>query len=410
MAALAWAALAVGLMGGASILAPMQVAAAEAPAPALPQGAAVAEGAAEVLDDTLRPFLAEFGLPAIGAAVVVKGNVVAIGAVGTRALGREIPVTVGDRWHIGSDTKAMTATLLAMEVEAGRLKWTSTPGDVFPELKASMDPGFAAMPLERLLSHTSGLEGDNDGDWDLFDQARKIKGNLDEARYFVVKTAATRKLHHPQGEFAYSNLGYLIAGAMLERAAGTSWEELIVAKLFEPLGLTSAGLGPQGTLGKIDAPLGHMDREGKPFPLLPGPYADNPPVIGPAGTAHMSLADFARWASWNAAEGARKPHLLKPESFKRLHTPMIMMDNPNARPGTPRTGGYGLGWMQNAAPWTGGRPVLFHGGSNTFNLAHIFVDTEKDAGIVITTNISNPKATEALMKLAQVLYKKYVTH
>ena len=65
------------------------------------------------LDDVLKPIRAKYGLPALAAAVVKDGSIIAIGAVGTRVLGTEIPVAVDDRFHIGSDTKAMTATLAA---------------------------------------------------------------------------------------------------------------------------------------------------------------------------------------------------------------------------------------------------------------------------------------------------------
>ena len=135
------------------------------------------------------------------------------------------------------------------------------------------------------------------------------KLNLDELRSWIVKQLVTRPLQsQPSTQFAYANMGYLLAGAMLERVAGQTWEELIVQRVFNPLRLKTAGLGPQAMLGRVDAPLGHEPREGaRPKPLLAGPGGDNPEVIGPAGTAHMSVLDFARWAGWNAAVGQRGP-------------------------------------------------------------------------------------------------------
>ena len=91
------------------------------------------------LDAMLEPYLAQYGLPSLAAAVVVDGEVIAVGAVGTRKAGVKIPVTVEDRFHLGSDTKAMTALLAAIFVEAGKLRWNSTIADVFPELAAQMD-------------------------------------------------------------------------------------------------------------------------------------------------------------------------------------------------------------------------------------------------------------------------------
>src|SRR5829696_2857189 len=135
-----------------------------------------------------------------------------------------------------------------------------------------------------------------------------------ELRFWVVKQLVTRPLQSRPGlQFAYANMGYMLAGAMLERVTGQTWEELIVERVFDPLGVKSAGLGPQSTLGRVDAPLGHEPREGaRPKPLLAGPGGDNPEVMGPAGTAHMSVLDFARWAGWNAAVGHRGPALVRP--------------------------------------------------------------------------------------------------
>src|SRR3954466_4478001 len=86
------------------------------------------------LDSVLQPYLARHDLPALAAAVVKNGEIIASGAVGTRRAGTNSPVTIDDRFHIGSDTKAMTALIAAMLVEGGKIRWTSTVGEVFPEL------------------------------------------------------------------------------------------------------------------------------------------------------------------------------------------------------------------------------------------------------------------------------------
>src|SRR4051812_9316181 len=91
------------------------------------------------LDAVLRPYLSRYDLPALAAAIVTRGEIVAAGAVGTRRAGTTSPVSIEDRFHIGSDTKAMTSLLAAMLVEAGKVSWSTTAGEVFPELATSMD-------------------------------------------------------------------------------------------------------------------------------------------------------------------------------------------------------------------------------------------------------------------------------
>ncbi len=371
-------------------------------------GAAAASGPAS-LDSVLEPYLSRYGLPALAAAVVRDGQIIAAGAVGTRRVGAQIPVTLNDRFHLGSDTKAMTALVAATLVEDRKLRWDSTVGEVFPELAGSMDAGLRGVTLTQLLSHTSGVPPDNQAFGDLLEKSVKQDGNLDELRYWLVREWIKQPLvSKPGTTFAYANMNYVIAGAMIERASGRTWDELITERVFTPLDLRTAGLGAQATLGRVDAPLGHAMVDGKPKAFLAGPNGDNPTIIGPAGIAHMSVLDFARWAGWNAGEGKRPPLLVSAETLRKLHTPVISMPpKPNAAPGTPPSGRYALGWGELDVDWAP-EPLLYHGGSNEKNLAHIWVEPSRDAAMVLMTNISNPQADEALRTLAGELYRRYV--
>jgi len=361
------------------------------------------------LEVILEPYLDKYDLPALGAAVVRDGKIQAMGVVGTKAAGQQIPVTTGDRFHIGSDTKAMTALLAAMYVEAGKLRWDSKVEEIFPELKKTLAAGWGQVTLEGLLSHTSGILDDGERFGKLL-QGSFEQGDLDlrGLRYWMLSKFLTQPIAAaPRKQFAYSNMGYMIAGAMIERVAGRSWEELMLERVFVPLRLRSAGFGPQSTVGTIDAPLPHKIVDGKAKPMLAGPNADNPLVLGPAGTVHMSLQDFARWAIWNLGRGKRGPGLVRAETLARLTTPVV--DNPpgkDAAPGTPSGGRYALGWGEREYPWAKG-PFLTHAGSNGINLAHIVLDPRTDFGMVLMTNIGGKKADEALRGLEEELYKRY---
>lgn len=361
------------------------------------------------LDATLQPYLARYGLPALAAAIMRNGRFVGSGAVGTRRAGSDNRVTINDRFHIGSDTKAMTSLLAAMLVERGKLRWTSTVADVFPELVTDMDADVKSVTLEQLLSHTSGIPSDNDAHNEWIQQSfTQEKKNLDELRYWLIKRLVAQPLQSkPGAQFAYANMGYILAGAMLEKTSGTTWEELMVTRVFEPLGLKSAGFGPQSDLGRIDAPLGHLPRPEGPKPMLAGPNGDNPAIMGPAGTVHMSVLDLAAWASWNAGEGNRGPALIAPQTLSKLHTKVIDMPaKPDAAPGTPSSGSYGFGWVTIALPFAR-EPFLFHGGSNEMNIAYILLQPKFDFAIVMATNIGGLKADEALKELGKELYTRF---
>ena len=95
-------------------------------------GHAQSRGEGASLNPVLHPYLSRYELPALAAAVVRNGELIASGAVGTRRAGTNSPVTIDDRFHIGSDTKAMTALIAATLVEEGRIRWTSSVSEVFP--------------------------------------------------------------------------------------------------------------------------------------------------------------------------------------------------------------------------------------------------------------------------------------
>lgn len=361
------------------------------------------------IDDTLGPYLARFGLPALAAAVVLNGQIVAIGAVGARRAGTDTPVTPDDRFHIGSDTKAMTALLAAMLIEQGKARWDMTVGEALPDLAPGMDPGFRAITLEQLLSHTSGIPGDSDDTTKLLlaSYGRENENLDDTRRWLVSRIGKQAPRTKPGTAFAYANMGYVTAGAMLERIAGTTWEEMVVTRIFGPLELDSAGFGPQASLGRVDAPLGHvLLPDGTLKPMLAGPQGDNPLVLGPAGTVHLSVRDFATWAGWNAGEGRRGPALVPADALKKMHTPVIEMIRPDAAPGTPPSGSYGLGWGAVTLPMSK-EPFVFHGGSNEMNLAYIMMQPKYDFAMVLVTNLGGAKADDALRGAAAELYGRF---
>ena len=361
------------------------------------------------LNATLEPIRVKYGLPALAGAVARSGEIAASGAVGTRVLGAEIPVARGDRFHLGSDTKAMTATIAGSLVDEGRLRWDSSVGEVLGPVIPGLKPNVAAVTLERLLSHTGGFPSDSEALMPLyFGNAYELTDVAYRRKIIADWAAGADIAHGGDFPFAYSNLGYVTVGAMIEQVTGEAWEQVVRKRIFEPLALKSAGLGPQATTGLYDAPVGHRIDEatGRVTPHPWGPSADLPPVLGPAGLAHMSVEDFATWAGWNAAEGRRGPAIVRPETLKRLHAQRVTMEIPDPPPGTPKSGGYAMGWgivKFDGLP----KPLLTHNGSNDMNLATILLDPGSDVGITVVTNFPGRKADAALREVVEVLYTKY---
>ena len=365
--------------------------------------------AAEALDSYLEGVRTRYGLPALAAAVARNGEVVAAGAVGTRVMGMDVPVTVDDRFHLGSDTKAMTATLAGMLVEEGRIGWQTTLGDVLGKEIEGLNPALAAVTLEQLLSHSSGIPTDTPEMMTIYFDPDGFEKNPGALRLDAIRRWKDHAPKVPEGSpFQYANFGYLIAGAMLEKVAGKPWERLMVERIYEPLGLATAGFGPQATFGRYDAPVGHaVDDNGKVTPMPWGPAADLPPLVGPAGIAHMSIKDFARWVGWNAGGGKRAPHLVSPQTLAVIHRAHVKTPPlPNPPPGTPSEGAYGLGWGIVKFDWAG-EPMVTHNGSNSMNFAKALLDPKLDLAVVVTTNFPGKKAEDAAAEVQRHLYQEF---
>ncbi len=346
----------------------------------------------ENIDALLEPVRRKHGLPALAAAAVTGDHIVAAGAVGTRKAGAEQTVSLDDRFHVGSCTKSMTATLAAILVERDTLSWDTTPAAAFPDLRDGMHEGFRTVTLRQLLGHRGRMPGDlsRGGLWKrVWEQSKTL--DPPRQRRFLLREVLKQK-PGPAGKYVYSNAGYAAAGAMIETIAGEPWETLMRRHVFEPLGMKTAGFGPPASSHTIDQPWGHVIADGEPKSVPPGPRGDNPPAIGPAGTVHCSILDFARYAACHL-RGRRKDTVILPKkSFRQLHTPA---------PGH----GYALGWQVAQRNWGG--TVLTHAGSNTTFFAVAWLAPEKNFAAVVACNLGGTRAETGCDETAGLLVEKY---
>lgn len=331
------------------------------------------------LGGVLELIRAATAVPALAAAVMRDGQIVALGAVGVRKLGEPDSVAVTDPFHLGSDTKAMTATLAAMLVQEGDLAWETTVADVFPD-EATLNSDCRSITLEQLLTHRSGLPHNLPANGPYRDAAWQARTPPVEQRLQLLRDALATPPPFPPGErYVYSDVGYAIAGAMLERRAGIPWEDLMRARLFEPLGMRSAGFGYPARTGRI---FGHYpDKDGRLTPREPGPGDDDPAALGPAGTVHCSMEDWARFALLHLRGAREDTVLLNRVGFLKLHTP-------------PAGHNFAMGWRTVPRAWAGGG-ALSHAGSNGMFLALAWLAPEKDFGVLVATNCGGPQAEKA---------------
>lgn len=329
-----------------------------------------------VLEKTFRDIAVKNDLPSLAGVSVESEKRGLLVAVGQRSMQTKSVIEITDKWHIGSITKPMTATLAAILVKNNRVEWDTTVSEVWPDMKIHSD--YASVTLTELLSHKSGITKDitRTTNWTArFGDNRDMQ--LQRAEW--AEEILTQKPEYQRGDFAYSNAGYVVAGAMLETLMGKPWEQLIQENLFQPIGMTHSGFGaPTG-----ESPWGHKTNFFMTTAIDPGAsgkFADNPAAMGPAGTVHVTLQDMAQFIKLHLGQF---PQVLDLKELNDLHA------------STGAEGDYHNGWIHVERQWAKGK-ALTHSGSNTFWYATLWIAPKAGRGYFTVTNIAHRKAAKAL--------------
>jgi len=332
-----------------------------------------------------------YGLPAVGGAIVDEQGLREVAVTGVRRLGDPTPATDADTFSIMSCGKAMTATAVAILVEEGRLSWGEGLADLFPELSGTMDPRFADVTVAHLLAHRAGLSDEVLGAH--LQSALPVTLPLEEQRRWIVGESL-RTPSGSVGAYEYSTVGYVVAGAVIEKVTGQPWESVMNDRLFAPLGMTTTGYDPP--VGDLPGWLWWHDFvNGQIIPVSPGP--DPVLTVGrPAGGIHVTFADWARFARAHLLGAGGVSSIVSAESFQTLHTPW-------PGPAAPYAEGYALGWHIMSIH---GQHVLAHGGAADLRAA-IQIWPDQGTAILVFVNCDDPPgrlgmdaALEALQRRA----------
>jgi CubicO group peptidase (beta-lactamase class C family) len=326
------------------------------------------------------------GVPALAGGIILDGQLTEIAAVGVREQGGTKSVRADDVFHLGSNGKAMTATLAAILVERGVIKWTTTLEEAFPEFRRSMNVAYRKVTLEDLLNHRSGLPTmPSDA---LSERVLAFKAPPMIVRWRFTPALLRESPVVPAGEFNYSNVGYTVAAAMMERMAGRPYESMMSRFIFRPLGMTSAGFGePPQAKGCLSNPVGHIE-SGEP--INASNSIEFPAALNPAGLVHMNLHDWSKFLRVHLGEKVNGIRLLSEASLMKLHTP-----DPREVPGL--GGKYGFGWVTIESPL--GR-VLTHDGSNDYWYSSAVLLPAKKAAVFAATNQGGEAAGRAVLEVA----------
>lgn len=335
--------------------------------------------------ETLRD---ENNLVGAGAAIWVDGEMRAIHVTGLRQIRTDNAVEIDDKWHLGSVGKSMTGVLLAKLAEDGILSFDTPLVEALPHLADRMDPGWHAVTLHDLMTHTAGAPA-NFGIGTLIKQPDTAEAARAARTEAIAKILAKAPRTAPGEAFRYSNVGITIAGHVAETALDQPFQTIMRERMFEPMGLTSAGFGPPPG---DDQPWAHQSLFGWKRAQPPENDPDNTPIMTPAGRMHMNLSDFIAYGV-DRLQGLRgEDGFIRAESYELLHT--VRLDDY----------AYGISLFPDRA-WAAG-DVWWHNGSNTMNYALMVILPGLDAVMVFTANDPDRrKAEKAFFDLAIALGK-----
>jgi len=329
-----------------------------------------------------------WNVPGLAFAVVAGNDVVFSLGVGVRDIKSKAPVSLETLFAIGSTTKSFTATLSGILVDEGKVDWDTPVVTYLPWIKFKDSLSTERLTLRDLLSHRSGVP-DHTLAWYTRSSTRR---DLVDSLQHLEPTADFRTL------FQYNNLGITAAGYILGQACGRSWEELIKAKIYQPLDMASSGF-----LGSV---LNHQKFENFAYPhtLKKGeieilPLSPAYEAVGPAGSIISNVQDMTKWLSLHLKHGEFKGRqVISKDALLETHFPVIAKAEVSVMD---KTTWHGMGWF--IEPSFLGKRRLSHSGGLEGYKAYVSFIPEEDVGIVVLTNMDG---TFLPYVIADALYSK----
>ncbi|MGA5299523.1 serine hydrolase [Nucisporomicrobium flavum] len=284
-----------------------------------------------------------------------------------------VATTTDSVFQIGSISKVWTATLAMQLVDDGKLELDAPIVDVLPELQLS-DPGVAAkVTMRHLLTHTSGIDGDVFTD----------TGRGDDCVEKYVAGLAGVAQNHPLGAtWSYCNSGYVLAGRVIEKLTGGTWDEAVRKRLSEPLGLRRTGTLPEEALLHRTA-AGHSSGPDGPVRT---PVWMLPRSMGPAGLINATAADLLRFARLHLSGGLAPDgtRLLSERAAAEMAAGQVELPDKDVLGDS-----WGLGWIRFG--WDG-RRLVGHDGNTIGQAAFLRLLPEQGLAIALLTNIDDGRA------------------
>lgn len=328
-----------------------------------------------------------YNIPEISYAVIDSKNTLEIVAIGKHSSELLDSATLNDRFHIGSNTKAMTAFIIAKYVEKGKLKWTTQFFDIFPELKGNSKVEYYKITLQDLLSHRARIQpfqGDNDP------TIPELKGTKQEKRKAFGKFVLTLNPVDIDtiNKFTYSNADYTLATLMLEKVTQKSWEQLVEKVFNKDLKLNVKLSWPENQ--KTKDTWGHSFENGNLTPI-PSTVDYHLDYTEPAGDINIRLIDYIKFIQLNLDGISGKSNYLKAETYTFIHKGI---EN------------YSIGWYNI---YENNNELSTHSGTAGTYYTLVHIDIIKYKAYIIFTNSFNTDTQKGVRILMRKLKENYAS-
>jgi CubicO group peptidase (beta-lactamase class C family) len=323
------------------------------------------------LDLSIEQAMSDWNIPGLALAIVKDGQVAHLRGYGYQNIDEKTPVDENTIFGIGSSSKSFGAAVIGVLVHEGKLDWDDRVIDHLPDFQLADPYVTRELTVRDLLCHRSGVETNNT----IFFGSVTRDDIVYKAR-FLRQSASLRS------RFSYHNIMILTAGQVAARVAGTSWDEAVREKIFQPLGMdrTCTSISEFDRYTNVSTP--HVWKDGK-LVTIPWLNVDN---TGPAGCINSSASDMANWIQVHLDEGQHDGRVIWNADVQRqMFSPHTIL--PGRMTGQPvgytNFGLYGLGWMMHDYR---GKKIVHHGGATDGMGAFVGLVPEEKLGVAILHN------------------------
>ncbi len=334
-----------------------------------------------------------WGTPGMAVVLVADGKVLWSKGFGVKETGGSEPVDVKTLFQIGSVSKSFTSSLVALQVDRGKLKWADKVLDYDPDFRM-YDPWVTReFTVEDTMSQRSGQPS----------YATDLLSFLGATRPEIVQALReVRPVSSFRSRFAYVNNLWLVSARVLERVTGRTWEQAVASDIFQPLAMSRTNTGFQGLWSDSNHSTPHQGKKGAIQPLRDNwPFKDWVYTYGPAGGINSNVEDMGKYVQMQLGVTP----LIQAESLAVMHSPHVLVGG--AKKEQPKAifelgmASYCLGWIrQELHPST----LIWHNGGTSGCKTVVGFCPDAGMGIVVLSNLGNTELPEALMYRYYDLY------